>query len=223
LIADVWAIVEQDTAGQPEKERSPLVSPYPWRYPIAIAAAVGAVLALMEASDLPANALDGLTGLMASWPVRLPPLATELGLTVAAVAILLFSGWQLHNNRFRKKYWLVPSALGAFIATASIYTWIERWKSPAPDHLTGKVIAAQWKDMSIVALDALSRPISFGAVPVSTENGEFGMRLLESFADRPRTLSLSKAGCVEFRIPLRWQQWKSRKLIVVSYQCEPQS
>ena len=75
--------------------------------------------------------------------------------------------------------------------------------------------------MLIVALDALEQQISLGNVPVSTENGEFGMRLRRTFADRPHKLRLVKPGCADVIIPLLWQQWNNREPIVINFRCTP--
>ena len=221
LIDDVRAMLGQAQAAAPETATTATPTPYPWRNPAKIAAMIVVAFLVMAAFSLPALLLDWLTGTMADSPLGLPPATTEALLMSAALILLLTGGWRVHVSCYRNRQWITLVAAAALVTTTCFYTWGMRWLNPAPDHLSGRVDSTEWNDMLIVALDALEQQISLGNVPVSTENGEFGMRLRRTFADRPHKLRLVKPGCADVIIPLLWQQWNNREPIVINFRCTP--
>jgi len=222
LISDIQAMLGQPARATTEADNPPSPASYPWRYPAVIAGAVFVALFIMAVSDLPAFLLDGLAGKAAASPLGISPMATEATLMAAASTLLLLGGWRLYIGRFKNRKWITLVTLAALISATCVYTWSVRLIKSAPDHLSGNVNTTEWNDMRIEALGALGQSISLGAVPVSTENGGFGMRLLSAFADRPRMLRLMKPGCADITAPLPWQQWKNREPIIIDFQCNPQ-
>jgi hypothetical protein len=221
LIDDIRVRLGKGSTGG--KHPQSRIQPYPWRYPIAIALGVVCSMLLLAAMDWSSQILDGLTCSLAASPLHLTTWATEAVLLSITLLLTLMLGWRIHRQRYRHRWWIAVTGLVALIGISIVYTWTTRWLAPAVDHISGGIVASDWNEMHILAVDALGREISLGGeVPVSTENGEFGMRVATSFADRPRRLIVRKPGCADFHYPLSWHQWNDQQPATINYKCQPE-
>lgn len=184
-------------------------------WPLLLGGAVTLVaVAAVGGSGLGARGLDALTGLFGEI-AGLAPIAVEVAIALAATVALFAVAYR---DRRRLRRYAVYAL--AFVVGSIGYAWIERWRDPPPDHLFGRVIAQAWGDLSVSAIDAAGRETALQAVPVSSTDGSFGMRLHPVFADRPRFVVVRRPGCREVREKIDWEAWRDRKDVLIDFSCE---
>lgn len=205
--------------GSPDAPHPPLVPTAPGR-PAYRRLLVGTLITLTGVlmagwAGLPAHVLDALTGLLAGAAPGLSPLVVEIVIALITAGALAGTVYLRRGRRAAYAVYVL-----AFICGSVGYAWIERWLDPPADHLFGRVSAQTWTKLSVSAADAGGREAALQAVPVSSVDGSFGMRLQPVFANRPRFVVVRRPGCPEVREEVEWEVWREREDVLIEFNCD---
>lgn len=185
-----------------------------------IAAGVAAAILLgLVFLGTPGMLLDYATGLGCRAGFSGNPLIIEGLLLVAFLAIPAVLGPRLWPLRTAGLRWLMPTTASCILGTTILFQWSLRLVLPQPDHLYGQVKALDLSEMRVHARGCGGSAVSLGDAPVDTLSGDFGLRLRPVFADRPRSIVFSKAGCAEHLQEVRWAEWREKKIIEITFPC----
>ncbi len=174
----------------------------------------------LELLDYPGEVLQKVVDLLAGVGVEVSPLVTQVFLLVLVLAVLVV---------FRRKLWpparaerlaLVAGMALLLVALGLLGHWARLLVAPLPDHVQGRVIAADLHQVRVALLDHRGEALPAGSGVVDTGSGEFALRYHVGFGDRPRTLVVRRPGCVEHRVPLGLAALRAGSCFEVEFTCE---
>lgn len=174
----------------------------------------------LEVLDYPGEVLQKVVDLLSGVGVELGPVVIQGFLLVLVLAVLV---------AFRRKLWplsgaehlaLVAGAALLLVALGIVGHWVRLMVAPLPDHVQGRVLAADLHQVRIGLLDHRGEAVPAGSGVVDTGNGEFVLRYRVGFGDRPRTLVVRRPGCVERQVPIGLAALRAGSFFEVEFTCE---
>ncbi len=177
-----------------------------------VAAACLVILTAVGLSDLILDALSRLWGAIGFPAPPVFPQALLLGLTAVVLAACL-------RRSQASTGLLALNGLLAALALAIFYGWLHELVSPPPDHIYGRVVTGDTRDVKVRVVDDFGTRISMGEVPIDTETGRFGIRLRLAFGGRPRAVVLTSNGCRDSFHPVKRTDWHEERDVTVRFLC----
>jgi amino acid transporter len=175
--------------------------------------------AVLSFFDYPGEFLDKIVEQLAKVGVDVGPLGSQLVLLLLAAATLFAFRRQFWPLRSARPWGLISGVAVIVLAAGVIYSWIYQLIKPLPDHVYGKVHAAELSNIRVSVIDLQGELIPAGTGAVDTVTGEFALRYRVSFGDRPRALRVSKPGCEERRYPISRARLRAQEEFILDFTC----
>lgn len=168
--------------------------------------------------DYPGQLLDKTTELLAKVGVDLSPGASQAIMLLLCVGVLLAFRKHVWPLRRAAPLWLLGMTVLGLVGVSILATWLLGVVAPLPDHVYGRVLSSDRQEIRVAVVDFRGEPM--GTAPVDTDRGDFGIRYVPSFGDRPRALVVKKPGCDDVRHPLARSTVRAGLAVDFDFRCK---